>query len=259
MTDTPATNPLSTYESDALVSQYAEFHYGDPLFGVPNFAKAMADLAITAQQQYGNGMFGKALDLGCATGRSSFELARVFQKVLGIDFSALLIQVGTRLKETGVVRYTLPNEGELLNYYERRLDHFGLVEAAQRVDFWQGDACNLKDIYTGFDLVLAANLIDRLYSPRRFLAEVASRLNPGGLLVLASPYTWLQEYTKRDEWIGGFKKDGESYSTLDGLKEILNGEFMLLGEPKTMPFVIRETCRKHQYTFSEVTVWRRRT
>ncbi|MGV3469491.1 5-histidylcysteine sulfoxide synthase [Limnobacter sp.] len=259
VTDTPATNPLSTYESDALVSQYAEFHYGEESLGVPNFAKTMADLAITVHQQYGNGAFGKALDLGCATGRSSFELARVFDKVLGIDFSTLLIQVGIRLKETGTIRYTLPDEGELLSYYERRLDTLDLADTAGRVEFWQGDACNLKDIYTGFDLVLAANLIDRLYAPRRFLTEVVSRVNPGGLLVLASPYTWLEEYTKREEWIGGFKKDGESYSTLDGLKEILNGAFTLVDTPKAVPFVIRETRRKHQYTLSEVTVWRRVT
>ena len=258
VTDTPAINPLSTYENDALVSQYAEFHYGDTSFGVPNFAKAMADLAIAAHQRHGNGSAGKALDLGCATGRSSFELARTFNKVIGIDFSTLLIQVGIRLKETGIIRYTLPDEGELLNYYERRLDTLGLAHTADTVEFWQGDACNMKDIHTGFDLILAANLIDRLYAPRRFLTDVANRLNAGGLLVLASPYTWLEEYTKREEWIGGFKKDGESYTTLDGLKEILNENFTLVEEPDAVPFVIRETRRKHQYTLSDVTVWKRR-
>lgn len=257
ITNTPAINPLSTYENDALVSQYVEFHYGDPTFGVPNFAKAMADLALDAHQRHGNGMQGKALDLGCATGRSSFELARVFNKVIGIDFSTLLIQVGARLKETGTIRYTLPDEGELLSYYERRLDNLNLAHTAERVEFWQGDACNLKNIHTGFDLVLAANLIDRLYSPRRFLVDIANRINAGGLLVLASPYTWLEEYTKREEWIGGFKKDGESYSTLDGLKEILGEQFTLVEGPQAVPFVIRETRRKHQHTLSELTVWKR--
>lgn len=256
VTDTPAINPQSSYETDTMVSQYAEFHYGNPALGVPNFAKAMADLAASAYRRHGNGMYGKALDLGCATGRSSFELARTFEQVVGIDFSTLLIQVGARLKDTGVVRYTLPDEGELLHYHERRLSDLGLVEVAQRVEFWQGDACNLKSIHHGFDLVLAANLIDRLYAPRRFLGDIAKRMNPGGLLVLASPYTWMEEYTKRDEWIGGFKKDGESYSTLDGLKDLLAGTFTLVEKPDDVPFVIRETKRKHQYTFSDVTVWK---
>ncbi|HEY1057779.1 MAG TPA: putative 4-mercaptohistidine N1-methyltransferase [Limnobacter sp.] len=258
MSNAPAINPLSTYENDTLVSQYAEFHYGDPAFGVPNFAKAMADLAAAAHIRHGNGSNGRAMDLGCATGRSSFELAKVFNTVIGIDFSAMLIQVGTRLLETGSVRYTMPDEGELVSYHERRLDDLGLADAAKRVEFWQGDACNLKGHFTGFDLILAANLIDRLYSPRRFLDDVASRLNPGGLLVLGSPYTWMEDYTPRAEWIGGFKKDGESYTTLDGLKDILGSQFELVQGPQAVPFVIRETRRKHQHTLSEVTVWKRR-
>ncbi|MFV5215507.1 5-histidylcysteine sulfoxide synthase [Azonexus caeni] len=258
-TEMPVTNPVSAYETDAMVSQYAEFHYGDSAFGVPNFPRAMAELAIAAHRRHGNGAQARALDLGCATGRASFELARVFEQVVGIDFSARFIQVAIRLQETGTVRYTLPDEGELVSYHERRLDRLGLAETAGRVAFWQGDACNLKDIFGGFDLILAANLIDRLYAPRRFLDSVAARLNPGGLLVLASPYTWLEEYTKRDEWIGGYKKDGESYTTLDGLKDILGASFTLVEGPQAVPFVIRETRRKHQHTLSEVTVWKRKS
>ena len=47
-------------------------------------------------------------------------------------------------------------------------------------------ACNLPEKFSGYDLVLAANLIDRLYSPRLFLATIHERLNPGGLLVITS-------------------------------------------------------------------------
>ena len=109
------------------------------------------------------------------------------------------------------------------------------------------------------DAVMAIDdLIDRLYSPRRFLADVTRRLNPGGLLLLASPYTWLEEHTKREEWIGGFKKDGESYTTLDGLKDLLAADFELVQGPQAVPFVIRETRRKHQHTLSELTIWRKR-
>lgn len=258
VTDTPVPNPVSAYETDAMVSQYAEFHYGETTLGVPNFPQAMAQLAIDFHRRHGNGGKARALDLGCATGRASFELAKTFDKVIGIDFSARFIQVGIRLAETGAIRYTMPEEGELVGYHERRLDSLGLLETAQRVEFWQGDACNLKDIFSGFDLILAANLIDRLYAPRRFLDTVADRLNSGGLLVLASPYTWLEEYTKRSEWIGGFKKDGESRTTLDGLKEILGRKFVMVEAPLSVPFVIRETRRKHQHTLSEVTVWKRK-
>ena len=69
VSETPATNPESAYETDAMVSQYAEFHYGEAALGVPNFPQAMAELAIDAQRRHGNGSYGRALDLGCATGR----------------------------------------------------------------------------------------------------------------------------------------------------------------------------------------------
>lgn len=258
VSEAPVVNPASSYETDALLSQYAEFHYGDERFGVPNFPKALAQIAIEAQRRFGNGRLVRALDLGCATGRASFELARAFEHVTGIDFSARFIQAGARLRDTGVLRYTLPDEGELVSYHERRLDALGLSDAAPRVEFWQGDACNLKASHTGYDLILAANLIDRLYSPRRFLTDVARRLEPGGLLVLASPYTWLEEHTRREEWLGGFKRDGESWTTLDGLREALGADFELVEGPLEVPFVIRETRRKHQHTLSELTVWKRR-
>lgn len=258
VSDTPAINPASHYETDALLSQYAEFHYGDEIFGVPNYCRAIAGIAIDAHRRHGNGQFRRALDLGCAAGRKTFELARAFERVIGIDFSARFIQAGVRLAETGVVRYTLPEEGELVTYYERRLEPLGLAATAGRVEFWQGDACNLKETLTGFDLVVASNLIDRLYSPRRFLAGMGARISPGGLLLVASPYTWMAEHTKREEWIGGFRKDGEPYTTLDGLKDLLAAEFELVQGPQDVPFVIRETRRKHQHTLSELTVWKRR-
>jgi putative 4-mercaptohistidine N1-methyltranferase len=141
--------------------------------------------------------------------------------VTGIDFSARFVQQGVQLAEQGVLRYTLCEEGELVSYKERRLADLGLDNTRSKVQFYQGDACNLKPQFTGYDLILAANLIDRLYSPSKFLSAIHERLHIGGLLVLASPYTWLVEHTPREEWIGGFKQDGESFSTLDGLKALL--------------------------------------
>ena len=256
--DAPVSYVSSSYESDALLSQYAEFHYGEEYFGVPNFPRAMALNAIAAFERHAGAPAGRALDLGCATGRTSFELARRFDHVTGIDFSARFINAGVKLAQQGALRYTLQDEGELVFYRECRLAGLGLDAVAGKVDFSQGDACNLKPGFSGYDLIVAANLIDRLYSPRKFLETVHQRLNPGGLLVLSSPYTWLDAHTRREEWIGGFKKDGESYTTLDGLKDILGARFELVEGPQAVPFVIRETRRKFQHTLSEVTVWRRR-
>ena len=246
--------PNAYYESDRLLTEYAELHFGDTWFGVENFPKALADLALGAM----NGKpTGKAVDLGCACGRSSFELARRFDQVEGVDFSANFIRLGVEMAEQGSIRYALAEEGELVGYHTRTLKELGLEECSENVSFYQGDACNLKPQYSGYDLVLAANLIDRLYRPRRFLDSIHERINDGGLLIIASPYTWLEEHTPKEEWIGGFKKDGENHTTLDGLKEHLSEHFRLVSEPRKVPFVIRETQHKFQHTLSEVTIWER--
>ena len=251
----PAVNPASNYETDELLAQYAEFHFGDRYYEVANFPATLAALAVAAM---GEQPKRRALDLGCATGRACFELARHFDEVTGIDFSARFIGLGVQMAEQGRIRYTLPEEGELVTYRERTLAELGLAETARRVSFWQGDACNLKPNFTAYDLILAANLIDRLHTPAQFLGSIHQRLAPGGLLLIASPYTWLAEHTRREYWLGGFKKDGENFTTLDGLQALLAPHFELLGKPQDVPFVIRETKRKFQHTLSEVTLWRLR-
>ena len=243
------------YETDNIVSQYIEFHYGDEYFGVPNFPAACAKACL----EYMKGRrTDRAFDIGCATGRASFELARAFYHVDALDFSARLIQAPVNLQKTGAQRYVIQDEGELVSYKEARLDRLGLDTFADRVSFMQGDACNLAVKFTDYDLVFAGNLIDRLYDPTRFLTMIHERIRSGGLLVLTSPYTWLEEFTERAKWLGGFKAaTGESHTTLDGLKEALGAHFVLL-DTRDIPFVIRETRRKFQHTISEMTVWEKK-
>ena len=250
----PLEVPQAMYETDAAVSQYCEAHYGKSYFGVANFPATCARICLELMADKPK---NRALDLGCSVGRASFELAREFQFVNGLDFSARFIRIGYQLQEKGAVRYELPEEGEIVSYHERRLADLGLAEVAGRVEFFQADALNLKPQFTDYDLILAANLLDRLRDPGTFLASVHERLNDTGLLVIASPYTWLTEFTVREKWLGGFRKDGEPYTTLDGLKDHLQAHFTMVGEPRDVEFVIRETNRKFQHSISQLTVWRK--
>jgi putative 4-mercaptohistidine N1-methyltranferase len=128
---------------------------------------------------------------------------------------------------------------------------------AEHVEFFQGDATNLKPQFTDYDLILAANLIDRLYDPKKFLETIHERLNLGGVLVLSSPYTWLEEFTQKQNWLGGIRRAGEPYMTLDALRDLLAPHFVMLGTPQDVEFVIRETRRKFQHTIAELTAWER--
>jgi len=245
----------NVYETDALAAQYCEFQYGDTYFDVPNFAQTCAEYAagyaVSTPRK-------RALELGCATGRASFELAKVFEHVTGIDFSARFIQIGAMLQKEGRIVYDRVEEGDLTVRCEHSLAEFGLQQTADRVAFWQGDACNLKMHFTGYDLILAANLIDRLYEPALLLDTIHARLNDGGILVLTSPYTWQEEYALKAHWLGGYVEgDGEPVYGLDGIKSILEEHFELIAL-HDVPFVIRETARKFQHTVAQLSVWRKR-
>ncbi|MGL5408380.1 MAG: putative 4-mercaptohistidine N1-methyltransferase, partial [Shewanella sp.] len=159
----------NVYETDELLSQYLEFHYGAEYFDVPNFCvngvkQALAELQLTHT--------AKALDIGCSVGRASFELAKVFDHVDGIDFSARFIQQAYALSEQGEKRYTIRTEGDLVEFKCANLGQLGYSAVASKVNFVQGDACNLKPMFSGYDLVYAANLIDRLTDPRSFLQTI---------------------------------------------------------------------------------------
>ena len=248
---------VNVYETDSKIAQYIEFHYGETHFGVPNFPVTCARAAL---QALGPSPKERALDLGCAAGRAAFELARVFAHVDAVDFSARLIEAPVNLQQRGVQPYVIADEGELVLYKTVRLSDFpGYEEVKDRISFLQGDACNLAGKFDDYDLVLAGNLLDRLYDPGRFLDEIGDRIRSGGLLVLASPYWWCESFTPRDKWLGGFKSlTGETYRTLDGIAEHLSDNFQMLGAPRDVPFVLRETSRNFQYSVSELTIWKKR-
>ncbi len=245
---------FNTYETDELISQYLEFHYGDEYFGVPNFPKACIDAIIPHIDLQNN---ARALDLGCAVGRSSFELARYFQHVDALDFSTRFIRNAINLVEHGDVKYLIPIEGEITELKSFSLSELELGDRANNVEFAQGDACNLKDKFSDYDLVFAGNLIDRLYQPRQFLQSISERIKPGGYLVITSPYTWLEEFTEKENWLGGTKVNGENVTTLDALRAELKPGFAEVTLPQDVPFVIRETARKHQHTVAQLTIWKK--
>lgn len=58
-------------------------------------------------------VLNRALDIGCAVGRASFELARSFDEVVGIDFSHAFVARCNEMKYAGLSNYVMPDEGEL--------------------------------------------------------------------------------------------------------------------------------------------------
>ena len=116
----------------------------------------------------------------------------------------------------------------------------------------------MKPNFNSYDLIIATNLIDRLYQPRLFLDTVDERLNKDGILVITSPYTWQESSTKKEFWLGGYKdENAKNVKTLDSLKNVLGDKFELL-HVQDLDFVIKETARKYQHTVSELSVWKKK-
>lgn len=69
--------------------------------------------------------------------------------------------------------------------------------------------------------------------------------------------TWLIYCCLQETWLGGFKKDGQAVTGFATLKKELGPSFSLV-ESCDMPFFIRETARKNQWTVAHCTVWSRK-
>ena len=126
-----------------------------------------------------------------------------------------------------------------------------------RVAFEAGDAEQLRADLGSFDVVLMANLIDRLREPRRCLERLPHLVRRGGQLIITSPCTWLEEFTPRAHWLGGFAREGRRIKTLDTLQELLGPAFELAARTD-LPLLIREHARKFQWSVAEATRWARR-
>lgn len=246
---------VNPYESERLVAEYLFFHYaseGEVSGGrpVPREAldfpvRVVGELIDPARPSR------TALDLGCAVGRSSFELARSARSVLGIDFSSAFIRAAETLKREGKLACRVPVEGERTEPFTARVP--ADIDAS-RLRFETGDATALRADIGSFDLVLAANLLCRLPDPAKLLERLPDLVNPGGQLLLTTPFSWLPEYTSPDNWIGGRPETGSSWEALSALLE----PHFELQFTKDLPFLIREHSRKFQYGIPLGSRWIRR-
>jgi putative 4-mercaptohistidine N1-methyltranferase len=243
----------SFYDTDEALAQYLLFHYGTPEQVCPLLPEARGACGFPVRcvteplRHLRLENARRALDLGCAVGRSSFELARHFDEVTGIDFSERFIAAARVMQRDGAMTIRAPREGVAVD--EFRLELPGDLPR-ERVHFEPGDACTLRDDLGVFDLVLMANLIDRLPDPARCLAQLSALVAPHGWLVLTSPYTWLEDYTPREHWLD--RGDG----TLAALQTHLEPAFALTHH-FDLPMLIRDHRRKYQWTVTEASVWRR--
>ncbi len=249
------------YEDETVLSEYLLFHYGEPEeimpwdFGPKDSMHFPERVAHIHQSHYPTSIASshgtlRALDIGCAVGRTTFELSRWFDDVVGIDYSHAFIKKANQLK----------NEGRLEYSYRIQGDQFQSTSCStppgarpEKITFSQGDAMDLPEKELGqFDLILASNLICRLPDPAKFLRNIPHLLKPGGVFVISTPFTYMDDFTEKSKWLGG-TENGPKAS--DVVNHTLSEKLSFLAE-ENCAMLIREHERKYQWTVCQVSVWK---
>jgi putative 4-mercaptohistidine N1-methyltranferase len=239
------------YETEAALSQYLFFHYGDEgdlmpyLFEPRNSLHFPVRCVTECLETKTLPHNARALDLGCAVGRTSFELTRHCANVVAIDYSSAFIAAAEEIQQSGRFEYSIVEEGAQRALRTARLPD-GVF--ANRVQFVCADVMEFATVHESYEVVLAANLLCRVSNPLAFLRILPKLVSPQGQLILISPYSWLEEYTPRALWLK---------TALDSLQEAL-GEYFDLQRFFDMPFLIREHYRKFQWGVAQATIWKRK-
>lgn len=257
------------YDTDRTVNQYLLFHFGEQSqqrddeiassMEFPQVANLITRTVVLANAYAEEKE--RVLDLGCAVGRASFELARGFERVIGLDYSDAFINAAETLRQQKNLVYRRWETGRLFTDLNATIDP---DIDCDRIDFVQGDAAGLDAVpilqgAESFDVILLSNLLCRLSNPQQCLEQFAlsdQYLKPGGVLVIASPNTWMDEYTVTDKFLDGANDEGSlNERTLTAIGSHLPGFELLHNED--LPFMIREHRRKYEYIISQVSIWKK--
>ncbi len=144
---------------------------------------------------------GPILDIGCATGRGTFEWTqKTNDLVLGIDLNFSFLRTANKALTQGFISYPKRRCGLVYDYH--KIDLGGFSETS-KADFWACDALNLPFCDNQFDLATSYNIIDTTQSPFDCIQQMHRVLKPDGLAILTTPYDWTGHVTPVTSWIGG--------------------------------------------------------
>ena len=241
----------TVYETKEMLDRYMLMHFGsykeifdDSLkgFNFPEVVNLPVKCAEIIKKYASN--FDSALDLGSAVGGASFQMAKIFENVVGIDYSPEFIKAAEALRSNGELQYQAQISGNQLKKLIAKVD----ISNNWKIRFEQGDAMALPLNLKNFDCVLMSNLLCRLNNPEACLKRLSGAnglVKKGGILMITTPFSWFESCTPKASWI----------TDLQQLKQHLPN-FQLM-HTEELPFVIREHQRKFEYIITLASVWKR--
>ncbi|MBU0823329.1 MAG: bifunctional 2-polyprenyl-6-hydroxyphenol methylase/3-demethylubiquinol 3-O-methyltransferase UbiG [Alphaproteobacteria bacterium] len=126
-----------------------------------------------------------AIDVGCGAGLLAEPLARMGAKVTGVDAAP---------ENIAAARDHAAGQGLDITYFAGELADLPFPFASSEVET-PGRSARPKRVSTSldangdgvFDLVTSMEVVEHVTDPEAFIADLAARLAPGGLMILSTP------------------------------------------------------------------------
>jgi SAM-dependent methyltransferase len=216
------------------LSTYTFDHYGDldpeERKDSPVLPGSVLHLLKQGLSSFGKKGRGPVIDVGCAVGRTSFELAKTADDlILGVDLNFAMLRTAAAILHQGRVSYPKRRVG--IAFDKREFP--ATFEGASKVDFWACDATSLPFADESFSLAASLNVIDCVQSPYDHLKELGRILKPNAGALISAPYDWNVNATPVEAWLGGHSQRSES----QGASEIMLRSLLAAGEH---PYAIQE-------------------
>jgi uncharacterized protein YbaR (Trm112 family)/SAM-dependent methyltransferase len=187
------------------LSLYLDAHWGDraepPPDGPGGTAAGFGLGAIAAKiAERAGHRVELAVELGCSTGRIVAELAAGADRVCGLDLSFGAVRRARRLLDGERVEYARRVVGR--RYAAAHAAAGDRAVPAGRRLLVCGDALDPPLVPGVFGRVVALNLLDSVASPRQLLAVLDGLCQPGGEILVSSPYAWQSSVMADHERLG---------------------------------------------------------
>ncbi|BBO90978.1 methyltransferase domain-containing protein [Desulfosarcina ovata] len=243
------------YNAPGMLSAYLWSHFGD-LLKDPD--------ATQAYQVWSAGFTptaGDALDVGCAVGRLSFDLAATHDHVIGLDTSIAFIRKAREILTRKEISFDLIVEGHIT---EPRTHRFNESHDFSRVDFIVADALALPFRTRAFATTAAINLLEKVPDPLKHLTEINRVLRDRSAMFLFSdPFSWDETVSPPERWLSGNGNAQYSARGIDTMRRIFAGEFGVFDPPLgiaddgNVAWKIRKTENLWEHITSQYLVGRR--
>lgn len=216
------------------LSIYMDAHWGDRAHPIEALAVAPFIERLARLQRV-----DLAVELGCSAGRILAELARLADRVVGLDIHFGSLRRARHLLDGERVAYGRRVTGR--HYVRAEADAGDRVVPKARRQLVCGDALDPPLIQGMFDRVVALNVLDTVRQPKQLLSVVDGLCAPRGEVILSSPYAWQSSIMDEHERIGGIDPTIDLATILREGRD-LGGRYKIEDEAD-VPWTLRRDAR----------------